>query len=369
MDNNSSTEGFKLEKLPFQYFSITELLKVKDEPYTWITEDGCRIIKHFLILKETLVVVEYTIDSRSNHTTIFKLPNYDMVDLKYSSSFITEENIKRWGPTDHKLDKNRWADGDSINKIIDFINLKFNIENLVNHSTYHHLLLKNFNEENKNKLKTFRLCNIPLLANGNHWCLLTFKNLNNGFFQPVLINSLNGHPDIVETVLDHYKRIGFKFNDLLVISLFSQKNFNDCGVFLIIYIDFLNRLTINEEDYIFKINNQNINKLEENFYKLYCGKSKAITQEIINIWRKNVKEKENQKENENENEKEKEKQNEKGKKRERRSNYSVGDADDNSNNNVDSDSHSDSSSNGDSDTDSEKMKNLLKKESLKKNQF
>ncbi|KAM9979711.1 hypothetical protein ACTFIZ_005944 [Dictyostelium cf. discoideum] len=289
MDNNSSTEGFKLEKLPFQYFSITELLKVKDEPYTWITEDGCRIIKHFLILKETLVVVEYTIDSRSNHTTIFKLPNYDMVDLKYSSSFITEENIKRWGPTDHKLDKNRWADGDSINKIIDFINLKFNIENLVNHSTYHHLLLKNFNEENKNKLKTFRLCNIPLLANGNHWCLLTFKNLNNGFFQPVLINSLNGHPDIVETVLDHYKRIGFKFNDLLVISLFSQKNFNDCGVFLIIYIDFLNRLTINEEDYIFKINNQNINKLEENFYKLYCGKSKAITQEIINIWRSNIK--------------------------------------------------------------------------------
>ncbi|KAM9972715.1 hypothetical protein ACTFIR_012082 [Dictyostelium discoideum] len=266
MDNNSSIEGFKLEKLPFQYFSITELLKVKDEPYTWITEDGCRIIKHFLIINETLVVVEYKIDSRSNHTTIFKLPNFDMVDLKYSSSFITEENIKRWGPTDHKLDKNRWADGDSINIIIDFINLQFNIENLVNHSTYHHLLLKNFNEENKNKLNTFRLCNIPLNANGNHWCLLTFKNLNNGFFQPVLINSLNGHPDIVGTVLNHYKRLGFKFNDLLV-------------------INFLNRLTINEEDYIFKINNQNINKLEEKFYKLYCGKSKAITQEIINIWR------------------------------------------------------------------------------------
>ncbi|KAN0030561.1 hypothetical protein ACTA71_009201 [Dictyostelium dimigraforme] len=81
---------------------------------------------------------------------------------------------------------------------------------------------------------------------------------------------------------------GYSFKQLKKIDFFIQLNGNDCGVFLIVFLDFITRLTIKQEEIIFtNFDPQQIAKL---FFQFYCDKDdNKIQQNKINNWRRNIK--------------------------------------------------------------------------------
>ncbi|EGC29376.1 hypothetical protein DICPUDRAFT_159050 [Dictyostelium purpureum] len=100
----------------------------------------------------------------------------------------------------------------------------------------------------------------------------------------------------ISNLIGNHFKINKSTKNLNLIKIhFSQLNNNDCGAFLVVFLDFLNRITEEEEKLVFKTNqdkelktNQD-KELEKLFFTSYCGKSTKITQDIVNKWRENIK--------------------------------------------------------------------------------